>query len=94
MYFFIQIGTGTESDVVTNELRNRKETPAIESNVNEAINDIETISQAITQSEDRKEEEEEEKVEEVQEKEVSETNEDKITEPSESVKTHIDKKNE
>lgn len=76
--------SGTESDVVTNELRKRKETPAIESNVQET-NDVETISQAITKPEDQGTEAVEE---------VSETNDDKDTEPSESVKTHIDKKNE
>lgn len=75
---------GTESDVVTNELRKRKEAPAIEPNVQET-NDVETISQAITKPEDQ---------ETAAATGVSETNDDKDTEPSESVKTHIDKKNE
>lgn len=83
---FVHIHTGSESDVVTTELRNRKGTPAPESNVNEAIKS-EEISQAI---EDGKEDD----VEEVQEIERSEMNDDKDTAPSESGKTHIDKKNE
>lgn len=71
---------------MTNELRKRKETPAIESNAQDA----ETISQAITKPDDQ----EKEQVKEAEEKELSETNDDKDTETSESVKTHIDKKNE
>lgn len=61
----------------------------MESNVHET-NDAETISQAITKPEDQ----EIEAVKEEQEKEVSDANDHKDTEPSESVKTHIDKKNE
>lgn len=83
--------TGTESDVVTNELRKRNRTPAIESNENEAI-DADTIS--VSKPDNQEEEQQLQQPEEIEKEELSKRNDDKDTEPSESVKTHIDKKNE
>lgn len=82
--------SGTESDVVTNELRKRKGTPAIETNENETI-DADKMSHAVSKPENQAEEQQQQQKIET---ELSKTNDDKDTEPSESVETHIDKKNE
>lgn len=61
---------GSESDVVTSELRKRKETPTVDP--------IETIPEPTTTPAPQ----------------PNESNEDKDSQPSETVKTHNDKKNE
>lgn len=75
---FLLMFIGSESDAVSSELRNRKEAPSQKSD----SNSVETIS---------------EPTETPAESPVSDnanTNDDKESEPSETVKTHIDKKNE